>query len=184
MFVAISQSIYPSSFTVTDSVNFMLNCFLGGLGFVFGPMLGTLVLYFGWDLLFQTGRFQLLIYSSLLIALMLVLPNGILSLALRQEGGGGRDERDPRGEERHQALRRADREQRRLLRCRRARDPVGDRAERRRQIHALQADRLLPAGRPPARSASRASGSRASRRTWWRGRAWCAPSRRPRSSAR
>ena len=41
MFVAISQSIYPSSFTVTDSVNFMLNCFLGGLGYVFGPMLGT-----------------------------------------------------------------------------------------------------------------------------------------------
>lgn len=84
MFVAISQSVYPSTFTVTDSVNFMLNCFLGGLGYVFGPMLGTLVLYFGWDLLFQTGRFQLLIYSSALILLMLVLPNGILSLGRRQ----------------------------------------------------------------------------------------------------
>ena len=80
IFVAISQSIYPSSFTVTDSVNFMLNCFLGGLGYVFGPMLGTLVLYFGWDLLFQTGEFQLLIYSTLMIVLMLVLPNGLLSL--------------------------------------------------------------------------------------------------------
>lgn len=88
-FVAISQSVYPSSFQVADSVNFMLNCFLGGLGFVFGPMLGTLVLYFGWDLLFTTGRFQLLIYSSLLIAMMLVLPNGLLSLRLfnRKEGG-------------------------------------------------------------------------------------------------
>ncbi|MFC3321395.1 branched-chain amino acid ABC transporter permease [Mesorhizobium cantuariense] len=80
IFAAISQSIYPSSFTVTDSVNFMLNCFLGGLGYVFGPMLGTLVLYFGWDLLFQTGRFQLLIYSTLMIVLMLFLPNGLLSL--------------------------------------------------------------------------------------------------------
>jgi branched-chain amino acid transport system permease protein len=80
MFVAISQSIYPSSFTVTDSVNFMLNCFLGGLGYVFGPLIGTFVLYFGWDLLFQTGEYQLLIFSSLLIALMLVLPNGLLSL--------------------------------------------------------------------------------------------------------
>lgn len=86
MFVAISQSIYPSSFQVADSVNFMLNCFLGGLGFVFGPMLGTLVLYFGWDLLFTTGRYQLLIYSSLLILLMLVLPNGILSLFDRKGG--------------------------------------------------------------------------------------------------
>ena len=88
MFVAISQSIYPSSFTVVDSVNFMLNCFLGGLGYVFGPMLGTLVLYFGWDLLFQTGKFQLLIYSSLLILLMLVLPNGLLSIRLSSRPGG------------------------------------------------------------------------------------------------
>ena len=82
MFVAISQSIYPSSFQVADSINFMLSCFLGGLGYVFGPMLGTLVLYFGWDLLFQTGKFQLLIYASLLIFLMVVLPNGLLSLQL------------------------------------------------------------------------------------------------------
>ena len=80
VFVAATQSVYPSSFTVTDSVNFTLNCFLGGLGYVFGPMLGTLVLYFGWNLLFETGKFQLLIYSTLMIALMLVLPNGILSL--------------------------------------------------------------------------------------------------------
>jgi branched-chain amino acid transport system permease protein len=82
MFVAISQSIYPSSFTVADSVNFMLNCFLGGLGYVFGPMIGTFVLYFGWDFLFQTGEFQLLIFSAVLIALMLFLPNGLLSLRL------------------------------------------------------------------------------------------------------
>ena len=80
VFVAATQSVYPSSFTVTDSVNFMLNCFLGGLGYVFGPMLGTLVLYFGWTLLFETGKYQLLIYSSLMIVLMLFLPNGILVL--------------------------------------------------------------------------------------------------------
>ncbi len=79
-FIAITQSIYPSAFQVTDSVNFMLNCFLGGLGYVFGPMLGTLMLYFGWDLLFTAGSFQLLIYSSLMIILMLTLPNGVLSL--------------------------------------------------------------------------------------------------------
>ena len=80
IFAAISQSVYPSSFAVQDSINFMLNCFLGGLGYVFGPMLGTLVLYFGWDMLFLTGKWQMLIYSSVLILLMLVLPNGILSL--------------------------------------------------------------------------------------------------------
>ena len=82
IFVAISQSVYPSSFQVADSINFMLNVFVGGLGYVFGPMLGTLVIYFGWDLLFETGKFQLLIYSTILIALILTLPNGLLSLRL------------------------------------------------------------------------------------------------------
>ncbi len=90
MFAAITQSIYPSTFTIADSINFMLNCFLGGLSYVFGPMLGTFVLYFGWDLLFQTGSFQLLIFSSILIALMLVLPNGLLSIRLygQKQGQG------------------------------------------------------------------------------------------------
>jgi branched-chain amino acid transport system permease protein len=87
IFVAIAQSIYPSSFTVDDSVKFMLNCFLGGLSYVFGPMLGTLVLYFGWDLLFQTGEYQLLIYSGVMILLMLALPNGLLSLRLPSRRG-------------------------------------------------------------------------------------------------
>jgi branched-chain amino acid transport system permease protein len=82
IFVAISQSIYPTSFQVADSINFMLNVFVGGLGYVFGPMLGTVVIYFGWDLLFQTGKFQLLIYSSILILLMLTVPNGLLSIRL------------------------------------------------------------------------------------------------------
>ena len=86
MFAAISQSIYPSSFVVADSVNFMLYCFLGGLGYVFGPMLGTLLLYFGWDLLSIAREYQLLIYSGVMILLMLVLPNGVLSLLDKKEG--------------------------------------------------------------------------------------------------
>ncbi|CAH1650482.1 MULTISPECIES: branched-chain amino acid ABC transporter permease [unclassified Chelatococcus] len=87
IFASITQSIYPSSFTVADSVNFMLNCFLGGLGYVFGPVLGTFVLYFGWDLLYRFGDFQLLVFSIILIALMLVLPNGLLSLRLSRRRG-------------------------------------------------------------------------------------------------
>jgi branched-chain amino acid transport system permease protein len=84
MFGAITQSVYPSSFQVVDSVNFMLNCFLGGLGYVFGPMLGTLVLYFGWDLMFELGRYQLLTYSLLLIVLIRFLPNGLLSISFHK----------------------------------------------------------------------------------------------------
>ena len=86
MFASIAQSIYPSSFVVADSVNFMLYCFLGGLGYVFGPALGTLLLYFGWDLLSIAREYQLLIYSGVMILLMLVLPNGVLSLLDKKEG--------------------------------------------------------------------------------------------------
>ncbi len=82
IFISISQSVYPTSFQVADSVNFMLNVFVGGMGYVFGPMLGTLCIYFGWDLLFPTGKYQLLIYSTTIIALILALPNGLLSLRI------------------------------------------------------------------------------------------------------
>ena len=87
MFGSIAQSVYPSTFVVTDSVNFMLNTFLGGLGYVFGPMLGTLVLYFGWDLLFTVGKYQLLIYSIIMILLIRFLPNGLLSIGFRKSNG-------------------------------------------------------------------------------------------------
>lgn len=79
---AIVQSIYPATFQIQESVNYMLYCFMGGLNYVFGPMLGTLTLYLGWSLLSDTGIYQLLIYSSVLIALMLFLPNGLLSIRL------------------------------------------------------------------------------------------------------
>lgn len=82
IFVTIALSVYPSSFGVQDSINFMLYTFLGGLSYVFGPMLGTLVLWFGWDLLFLAGNLQLLVYSGILITLMVVLPNGLLSIRL------------------------------------------------------------------------------------------------------
>ena len=82
IFISISQSVYPTSFQVADSVNFMLNVFVGGMGYVFGPMLGTLCIYFVWDLLFPTGKYQLLIYSTIIIALILMLPNGLLSLKI------------------------------------------------------------------------------------------------------
>ncbi len=83
VFVAIVQSVYPATFQIQESVNYMLYCFMGGLNYVFGPMLGTLVLYMGWDFLFETGEYQLLIYATALILLMLFLPNGLLSILPR-----------------------------------------------------------------------------------------------------
>ena len=89
VFAAIVQSIYPATFQIQESVNYMLYCFMGGLNYVFGPMLGTLVLYLGWDFLFRTEEYQLLIYATVLISLMRFLPNGLLSLRLRRKAGHG-----------------------------------------------------------------------------------------------
>ncbi|MFW6076835.1 MAG: branched-chain amino acid ABC transporter permease [Hyphomicrobiales bacterium] len=85
-FVASQQSIYPASFTFQDSIYFMLYCFLGGLGYVFGPILGTFVLFLGFEFMQGLNEYQPLIYSLLMIGLMLWLPNGLMSLT-RPFGG-------------------------------------------------------------------------------------------------
>jgi len=79
-FTVSQQSIYPSSFVVTDSVYFMLYCFLGGLGFTFGPIVGTFVLFISFELLHGLQQYQTLVYAAVIIALILWLPNGLLSL--------------------------------------------------------------------------------------------------------
>ena len=84
IFVSITQSVYPTTFQIADSINYMLYTFLGGLGYVFGPIIGSFVLYFSWDLLFVAKQYQLLIYSSVMILLILFLPNGILSLPFKK----------------------------------------------------------------------------------------------------
>ena len=80
-FAAFQQNIYPASYTVTDSINFMLYCFLGGLDFVAGPIVGAFLLVLAFELLGALQQYQALLYGVLMIAVMLFLPNGILSLS-------------------------------------------------------------------------------------------------------
>ncbi len=89
-FVAMQQSVYPNTFQVQDSVYFMLYCFLGGLGYVFGPIVGTFVLFLSFEMLQGLNEYQPLVYSILMIGLMLWLPNGLLSLGegFRRKTGG------------------------------------------------------------------------------------------------
>ena len=80
MFAAFQQNIFPTSYTVNDSVNFMLYCFLGGLQSVAGPVLGAFLLVIAFQLLSVIQRFQALLYGIFMIAAMLFLPNGLVSL--------------------------------------------------------------------------------------------------------
>lgn len=89
-FAIFHQNIYPASYSVNDSVYFMLYCFLGGLDFIFGAVVGTFLLVVSFELLHEFQRYQALIYGVLMITFMLLLPNGILSLLQPQRRRPGR----------------------------------------------------------------------------------------------
>jgi branched-chain amino acid transport system permease protein len=78
-FASLQQNVYPQSYTVSDSINFMLYCFLGGLEFVLGPIVGTFALVVAFELLRAIQEYQALLYGILMIVVMLFLPNGLLS---------------------------------------------------------------------------------------------------------
>lgn len=89
-FAVLQQNVYPASYTVADSINFMLYCFLGGLDFVLGPIVGAFALILTFELLRAFPEHQALLYGVLMIAAMLFLPNGLLSIASsfgRRRGG-------------------------------------------------------------------------------------------------
>jgi branched-chain amino acid transport system permease protein len=83
-FAAFQQNIYPSTYTVTDSIYFMLYCFLGGLDYLFGPVIGAFLLIISFELLHSIQTYQTMIYAIIMITFMLWLPNGILSLRFKK----------------------------------------------------------------------------------------------------
>ncbi len=84
-FAVFTQSVYPQSFTVEHSIYYMLFCFLGGLEFVSGAMIGAFALTILFELLSQFQQFQTLIYGVLMIAVILLLPNGLMALRAAKE---------------------------------------------------------------------------------------------------
>jgi len=76
------QSIFPASFGVLDSINYMFYCFLGGLNYLFGPIVGAFLLNIFFELLRPIQEYQELIYACIIITLMLSLPNGVLSIKI------------------------------------------------------------------------------------------------------
>ena len=85
-FAVFTQSIYPQSFTVEHSIYYMLFCFLGGLEFVSGAMIGAFALTILFELLSQFQQFQTLVYGILMIAVILLLPNGLMAIRAAVRG--------------------------------------------------------------------------------------------------
>jgi branched-chain amino acid transport system permease protein len=79
-FAVFTQSIYPQSFSVEHSIYYMLFCFLGGLEFVSGAIVGAFALTILFELLSEFQQYQTLIYGMLMIVVILLLPNGLIAL--------------------------------------------------------------------------------------------------------
>jgi len=85
-FAVFTQSVYPQSFTVEHSIYYMLFCFLGGLEYASGAMVGAFVLTILFELLSQFQQYQTLIYGVLMIAVILLLPNGLMAIRNAAKG--------------------------------------------------------------------------------------------------
>jgi branched-chain amino acid transport system permease protein len=85
-FTALQRNVYPQSFQVIDSVYFMIYCFVGGLQFVIGPLVGAVTLSTAFEVLGEFQRYQTVLFSGIMIVCILFMPNGILSLVQRLFG--------------------------------------------------------------------------------------------------
>ena len=79
-FTGFQQNIYPSSYQVIDSVYFMMYCFVGGLDYIAGPIVGAFLLVIGFEILHELQRYQIVAFGLLMILCIVFLPNGLISL--------------------------------------------------------------------------------------------------------
>lgn len=82
-FTGFQQNIYPSSYQVIDSVYFMMYCFIGGLDYIAGPIVGAFLLVIGFEILHEVERYQIVAFGALMILCIVFLPNGLISLVGR-----------------------------------------------------------------------------------------------------
>jgi branched-chain amino acid transport system permease protein len=83
-FFAVQKTVVtPDDFTADFSIFFLLTIVLGGLGTLWGPIIGALVFFLIPELLAGMASWRMLIYGVLLLGLMLFAPHGLYG-ALRQ----------------------------------------------------------------------------------------------------
>ena len=78
LFAAKIGTIFPNSFDILVSINALSLIILGGMGNIYGVVLGALVLVGLPELLREFSEFRLLIYGAVLVAMMILRPEGLL----------------------------------------------------------------------------------------------------------
>jgi branched-chain amino acid transport system permease protein len=81
--------ITPDVFGVGLSTDILVYCVVGGLGSVPGTAIGAAVLSFVGELLYGLGAYKMLVFGSILIAIILFVPGGLASLGSWSPGRSG-----------------------------------------------------------------------------------------------
>jgi branched-chain amino acid transport system permease protein len=76
--------IYADSFSILVSINALALIILGGMGNIWGVVVGALVLVGLPEFLREFSEYRLLIYGAVLVAMMLLRPEGLLPSRTRQ----------------------------------------------------------------------------------------------------
>lgn len=85
--------VSPQLFAVVTSITVITMVYVGGIGTIFGPVGGALLLTVMTEGLRNVGEWRLMVYSLLLIFILFFLPNGIVAPAwarIRRAFSGGR----------------------------------------------------------------------------------------------
>jgi branched-chain amino acid transport system permease protein len=78
IFAAKLGSIYPQSFNLIVSINVLSLIIVGGIGSLPGVVVGALILVGMPELLREFADYRMLFYGALLVAMMLVKPEGFI----------------------------------------------------------------------------------------------------------
>jgi branched-chain amino acid transport system permease protein len=73
--------ISPDSFVASESIAMLSMVVIGGVGTISGAIIGALLLTFLPEWLRSMGDYRLLLFGSLLVVMMLFMPDGIVGLA-------------------------------------------------------------------------------------------------------
>ncbi len=84
IFAVMLGSVFPHSFQLLISINVLVLIILGGMGSIWGVIVGALVLVGLPELLREFGEFRFLIYGIVLVAMMLFRPEGLLPAAAQK----------------------------------------------------------------------------------------------------
>ncbi len=79
MYAHYQLQVSPQLFAVVTSITIITMVYVGGMGTIYGPVGGAILLMLMTELLREFGEWRLMIYSCTLILILFFLPNGLVA---------------------------------------------------------------------------------------------------------